>query len=120
MQYMLLIYTPENGRARTDEEWAEMMPAYMAYSAALRSSGAFVDGSGLAETISATTVRVRDGKRAITDGPFAETKEYLGGYFVVECTTLDAAIELAAACPGALDGSVEVRPLLTPPSQDAG
>ena len=118
MQYALLVYTPDLGRPRTDEEWAAMMPAYMAYTADLRASGAFVDGSGLAEAASATTVRVRDGKRTITDGPFAETKEYLGGYFIVECATLDEAIELAAACPGARDGSMEIRPVLAPPPAD--
>jgi hypothetical protein len=117
---MLLIYTPDIGRDRTDEEWAAMMPPYMAYSQHIRDSGAYVAGEPLAELSSATTVRVRDGKRLITDGPFAETKEFLGGYYIVDCATLDEALELAAACPAVADGSVEVRPILSPPDGDDG
>jgi hypothetical protein len=113
---MLLIYTPDIGRDRTDEEWAAMAPPYGAYVERLKAAGAYVDGSPLAETSSATTVRIRDGKRAITDGPFAETKEVLGGFFVVKCAALDEAIELAADCPGAAFGSVEVRPMLDAPA----
>jgi hypothetical protein len=117
---MLLIYTPDIGRARTDEEWAAMLPPYLAYNELVKASGAYVDGSALAETSSATTVRVREGKRVITDGPFAETKEFLGGYYVLECATIDEALELAAKCPGALHGSVELRPILRPPGMDGG
>lgn len=120
MQYMLLIYEPDR-QTRTPEEWAAMMPAYMAYTEGLQAAGVLVDGSALADTGSATTVRVRDGKRAITDGPFAETKEFLGGYYLLECATLDQALEHAAACPGAVRGSIEVRPVMdVPPRQDAG
>ncbi len=112
MKYLLMIYTPDEGRPHTDEEWAAVMPAYEAYGERVRASGAFVDAAPLAEPSSATTVRIRDGKRLITDGPFAETKEWLGGYYVVDCETLDQAIEYAADCPGAVHGSIEVRPIL--------
>jgi hypothetical protein len=117
---MVLIYEPERA-TRTAQEWAEMMPAYIAYTEGLQAAGVLRGGSALADAGSATTVRVRDGKRAITDGPFAETKEFLGGYYLLECATLDQALEHAAACPGALRGSIEVRPLIdAPPPQDAG
>ncbi len=120
MQYMVLIYEPD-GSTRTPAEWAEMMPAYMAYTEGLQAAGVMVDGAALADPGSATTVRVRDGKRTITDGPFAETKEFLGGYYLLECATLDQALEHAAACPGAKRGSIEVRPLMNvPTAQDAG
>jgi hypothetical protein len=120
VKYMLLIYTPDLGRDRTDEEWAEMTGPYMAYNAYVQASGAYVDGAPLDEISTATTVRIRDGKRVITDGPFAETKEFLGGFYMVDCASLDEALELAAACPGAAHGSIEVRPLLEGPArQDA-
>lgn len=120
MQYLVLIYEPDRATL-TAEEWTEMMPAYIAYTEGLRAAGVMVDGAALADPGSATTVRVRDGKRTITDGPFAETKEFLGGYYLLECATLDQALEHAAACPGAKRGSIEVRPLLdVPATQDAG
>src|ERR1700733_734345 len=121
MTYMLLIYTPDIGRDRTDEEWAEMVEPFVAYNEYVKASGYYVDGAPLAELSTATTVRVRDGKRVITDGPFAETKEFLGGFYMVDCPSLDEAIELAAACPAAISGAVEVRPVLDGPSAvDAG
>ena len=112
MQYMLMIYNPASETEPTREEWMAMMAPYMAYSAEMREAGAFVEGAPLTGTASATTVRVRDKQRLITDGPFAETKEWLGGYYVIEAATLDAAIEWAAKCPGALTGSIEVRPVV--------
>ena len=96
----------------TPEEWAAAMPAWEAYGNEIRKRGEYIDAAPLADIASATTVRVRDGKRAVTDGPFAETKEVLGGYYLVDCPTLDEAIELAALCPGAQWGSIEVRPLV--------
>jgi len=121
MTYMLLIYTPDIGRDRTDEEWAEMAEPFIAYNEYVKASGYYVDGAPLAELSTATTVRLRDGKRVITDGPFAETKEFLGGFYMVECPSIDQAIELAAACPAAAFGSVEVRPVMDGPSSvDAG
>jgi len=110
VKYMLLIYTSD--RELTDAEWAEMNPAFMAYSKMLAESGKMVAGDPLEDISTATTVRVRDGKRLITDGPYAETKEYLGGYYIIDCATLDEALELTAQCPGAKYGSVEVRPLM--------
>jgi hypothetical protein len=111
MKYMLLIYGPPRP-APTPEEWAAAMPAWEAYTAELKNRGAYVDAAPLADFASATTVRVRDGQRVVTDGPFAESKEYLGGYYVVEAPTIDGALEAAAMCPGAARGSVEVRPIV--------
>jgi hypothetical protein len=112
MKYMLLIYSPPVEREPTPEEWAASMPAWVAYGEELRKRGAYIDAAPLANTASATTVRVRDGQRAVTDGPFAETKEWLGGYYIIEAPSLDGALEAAAMCPGAKDGSVEVRPIV--------
>jgi hypothetical protein len=110
VKYMLLIYTPDH--ELTDAEWAGLMPAYMAYSQMLAETGKLVAGDPLEDISTATTVRVRDGKRLITDGPYAETKEYLGGYYIIDCDTLDEALDLTAQCPGAIFGQVEVRPLM--------
>ena len=112
MQYMLMIYNATTGREPTREEWFAEMEPYLAYSAEMREAGAFVEGAPLTRVASATSVRVRDGQRLITDGPFAETKEWLGGYYVIEAPTLDAAIEWAAKCPGAIRGSIEIRPVV--------
>jgi hypothetical protein len=116
MTYMLLIYAPDIGRDRTDEEWAAMAEPFVAYNEYVKASGYYVDGAPLAELSTATSVRIRDGKRVITDGPFAETKEFLAGYYVVDCPSIDQAIELAAACPGAAFGSIEVRPVMDGPA----
>jgi len=112
MTYMLLIYQPHAERDIDSDEFGEMLKAYGAYTEHVRRTGAFVDAAPLAPTASATTVRVRDGNRLITDGPFAETKEWLGGFYMVECDSLDQAMELAAACPGATYGSIEIRPVI--------
>ncbi len=112
MKYMLLIYGPPVEREPTPEEWAAAMPAWEAYGAELRRRGAYVDAAPLAPITSASTVRVRDGNRVVTDGPFAETKEWLGGYYIVEAPSLDGALEAAAMCPGAKTGSVEIRPIV--------
>ena len=109
---MLLIYQPDPPRDAAPSEMAEMFQAYTAYTERVRASGAFVDAAPLVAPSSATTVRVRDGKRVITDGPFAETKEWLGGYYVIECDSLDRALDLAADCPGASYGSIEIRPVM--------
>ena len=85
---------------------------YGAFTAALQQSGAYVGGNQLQPTSSAATVRIRDGEHVVTDGPFAETKEQLGGYFVVDCESLDEAIEAAGKLPTARHGSIEVRPLV--------
>lgn len=112
MTYMLLIYQPHVEMDPDSAEFGEMLKAYNAYTEHVRREGAFVDAAPLAAPTSATTVRVRDGNRLITDGPFAETKEWLGGFYMVECDSLDKALELAAECPGAKYGSIEIRPVI--------
>jgi hypothetical protein len=110
---MLLIYSRESeGENVTPEQLQMVMDEYNAYSMDLVNRKAMVSAEALEATKTATTVRVRDGKRVSTDGPFAETKEQLGGYYIVECKNLDEAIEWAAKCPGAKWGSVEVRPVI--------
>jgi hypothetical protein len=110
--YMLLIYQPNPSREIAPAEMEGMFAAYTAYTERVKQSGAFVGAAPLVEPSSATTVRVRDGKRLITDGPFAETKEWLVGYYVIECDSLDRALDLAADCPGASYGSIEIRPVM--------
>jgi len=112
MQYVLLIYGPEATDQPSGEEVAAEIDAYNAFSTHIRDRGAFVAGEALHPTATATTVRVRDGRTLTTDGPFAETKETLGGYYVVEAKDLDEAIDYAARIPGAAVGSIEVRPIV--------
>ena len=97
-QYMLLIYTPAEGGPSQDERAAEM-PRWFEYTESLRDAGIMVSGDALHGVDAATTVRVRDGETQITDGPFAETKELLGGYYVIDVPDLDAALERAARMP---------------------
>ncbi len=111
MRYMLLIYGPDNMGAATDEAMAAEFREYGAYSQWLVDKGIFKAGEPLAPTADATSVRLRDGRRLVTDGPFAETKEVLGGYYIIECDDLDTAIEAAGRCPGARSGTMEVRPI---------
>jgi hypothetical protein len=112
MQYMLLIYVPEEAPGGGAAPAMPDMEPWNAYTDWLREKGIYRAGEPLAPTSSATTIRVRDGRRLTTDGPFAETKEVLGGYYVVETDDLDLALEAAARCPGALYGSLEVRPIV--------
>ena len=113
MQYLLLIYRNEAELTKVSPENRQKMSAeYGAYTQSIVQSGHFKAGDGLQPTTTATTVRVRDGKTLTTDGPFAETREQLGGYYLVEARDLDAAIALAAGIPGARDGSIEVRPVM--------
>jgi hypothetical protein len=117
MKYMLLIYGDEAAWADIPPEQQEQMGAeqyekYMEYSKWLTDKGWFAGGDQLQGSDHATTVRTREGKTAMTDGPFAETKEQLGGYYLLECENLDQALEAAARCPGAATGSMEVRPLM--------
>jgi hypothetical protein len=118
MQYMLLLYVSERPALGTPEA-ADMFGAVMAFHGQCRDRGVLVASAPLEEPDTATTVRVRDGQTLNSDGPFAETTEWLGGYFILECRDLDEALELAAMCPTATDGSVEVRPLLQTPSPPA-
>jgi hypothetical protein len=109
MKYMLLIYTDPNAWDPADGE--KVHAEYMAFTQAIVESGELVAGDALEGSETATSVRVRDGKRATTDGPFAETKEVLGGYYIVDVKDLDRAVELAGMIPGSRTGSVEVRPV---------
>jgi len=112
VQYMCLIYGDQNGRATmSDEERDQMMAAYGAFTESIRQSGHMVGGDALHPATTATTVRVRDGETLVTDGPFAETKEQLGGYYLIEAKDADEAIAIAARIPGARYGSIEVRPV---------
>jgi hypothetical protein len=113
MKYALTIYGDESARrGATPEEMQETSQAYMELTREMQEKGVLVAGEGLYPTQTATTVRVREGDRAVTDGPFAETKEQLGGFYVLDCKDLDEAIEWAAKIPGSQTGSVEVRPVM--------
>jgi hypothetical protein len=113
MKYVLTIYADERGfESATPEQMKQVTDAYDAFSKEVRDKGIFLGGEGLQPTSTATTVRVRDGETLTTDGPFAETKEQLNGFYLLECNDLDEAIEWAAKIPGAARGSVEVRPVL--------
>jgi hypothetical protein len=111
MRYVLLIYTNEatDSQASSQEQEATMA-AYYAFGEKYKSQ--ITGGDALLPTSSATTVRTRDAKALVTDGPFAETKEQLGGYYVVTCKDLDEAIQIASDIPGASYGSIEVRPVM--------
>ena len=111
MQYLVLIYSEEAPRAEAAAIDATMQE-YNAYSQMLRDTGHYVSGEALQPTSTATTIRIRDGQTMTTDGPFAETKETLGGFYLIEAQDLDEALVLGAACPGAKYGSIEVRPIV--------
>ncbi|MEX1024451.1 MAG: YciI family protein [Planctomycetota bacterium] len=112
MRYMLLIYSDESHYGKlTEEENETLMRDYYAFQEGLMGAKAYIDGARLHPTPTATTVRVRGGKRSTTDGPFAETKEQLGGYYLIEAPDLDAALGWAEKVPTSRYGSVEVRPL---------
>jgi hypothetical protein len=112
MRYLLLIYTPEVDPASVPPEAAASShEAYGAFTREIRDRGVMEAGEALQPTPSATTVRIRDGRTLVTDGPFAETKEALGGFYMVDVKDLDEALELAAKIPGAREGAIEVRPI---------
>lgn len=121
MQYMLIMCEPESESGkRNDPVHAEAYwGGWSAYVGAMAQAGIVVNGDGLQLPHTATTVRVRDGKRTVEDGPFADTKEQLGGYFIIEVPDLDTALEWAARSPAASAGSVEVRPVMPPPASAA-
>ncbi len=112
MQYLMLIYHAE---AEWDKipaaEKGELYKSYFQFTQAIKDSGHYVGGNPLQPTSTATTVRVRNAKPVVTDGPFAETKEQLGGYYLVEAKDLDEALGIAARIPGSRYGSIEVRPI---------
>jgi hypothetical protein len=110
MQYMLLIYMEENAMDPAEREQCFAESTRLCHDLAAR--GKFLGASPLHPVSAATSVRIRDGKRLVTDGPFAETREHLGGYFLVEAKDLDEALGIAAKIPGARKGTVEVRPVL--------
>lgn len=113
MQYLLLIYENESIAANmSPEQQGKFFNDYMEYTRSIRDSGHFKAGDALESIAKATTVRVREGKTLTTDGPFAETREQLGGYYLVEAADLDEAIKLAARIPSAHHGSIEVRPVM--------
>jgi hypothetical protein len=112
MRYLLLIYGPEwDSSGLTPEQQQAVMEEWTDYTADLMKRGISEGGEALESTSTATTVRVRNGETGTTDGPFAETNEVLGGYYLINCKNLDEAIEVAAACPGAKQGSIELRPI---------
>jgi hypothetical protein len=120
MKYLLLICDDEKSwDAMTEAQQQQMMGEYRQFSEQIRASGHYIDGSQLQPASTATSVRVRNGKPLVTDGPFAETREQLGGYYLVEAANLDEAIKLAARIPSARSGTIEVRPL-TPTMVAAG
>jgi len=121
MRYMLLIYDDEQLWANMAEaERDGIMAEYMAYSDEAFGAGVAKAGDALQPTSSATTVRIRDGQTLTTDGPFAETKEQLGGYYLVEAADLDEAVRWAAKIPSAKVGSIEVRPVMECPEAGEG
>jgi hypothetical protein len=112
MKYLLLIYGNESrALAASKEGVTQMTAAYAAYTEAMKKAGVLVGGERLRPTSDATTVRVAAGKSQVLNGPYAETKEQLGGYYMIEAPDLDAALSWAARCPGAEHGTIEVRPI---------
>ena len=114
MQYLLLIYGNEAGmQAASKADMEKMVAAYGAYTEAMKKAGVLAGANRLRPTSSASTVRVTDGKSKVLDGPYAETKEQLAGYYMIDVPDLDAALSWAARCPGASVGAIEVRPVWT-------
>ena len=114
MQYMLLVYWNEGAQAAaTKEQKAETFAAYSAYTEAMKKAGVFQAGNGLQATSTATVVRAPDGKAKVLNGPYAESREQLGGYYLIDAPDLDSALAWAARHPGAQRGAIEVRPLMT-------
>jgi hypothetical protein len=110
MKYLLLIYMNENAMTQTERESCYKESTQLCHE--LKANGQFLAASPLQPVSTATSVRIRDGKRLVTDGPFAETREQLGGYYLIEAKDLDAAIAIASRIPPAKKGTVEIRPIL--------
>ena len=118
MQYLLLINRDEDYLpSLSEQERDAILEEFMALTAELQASGAYVGANQLGPATTAATVQVRDGEQVITDGPFAETKEQLGGYYLIDVASLDEALEWAAKIPSARHGSIEVRPLMQVPAE---
>jgi hypothetical protein len=114
MQYMLLVYTNEKAfQTMAPMQREQAMGAYIAYTESLRKAGVLKSSDRLRPTADGTTVRIENGKSQVLDGPYADTKEQLGGFYIVDVPDLDSALSWAARCPGASHGSVEVRPIWT-------
>lgn len=121
MRYLLLIYRDEARQRDVSKAEADsIMDEYYDFIDAVKGSGHYLASDPLQPTETATSVRVRDGKRVVTDGPFTKTKEQLGGYFLIEARDLDDALDVAARIPGARTGCIEVRPVLEIPPRDRG
>jgi hypothetical protein len=121
MKYMLLIYDDEKLWSNfTEAERRKLFGEYMQFGEQIRSSGNHLAGAPLQPTSAATSVRLRDGKRLVTDGPFAETREQLGGFFLIDAEDLDEAIRIAARIPPAQVGTVEIRPVMEIPGLPTG
>src|SRR5690242_18655811 len=118
MRYLLLIYEADRATPTPDEQM-ENRQRYAAFTKDTRERGLFKAGEALEPTNTATTVRIRDGKAVVTDGPFAETKEFLGGFYLLDCRDLDEAIDLAKRIPAAETGSIEIRPIWELPAEYA-
>lgn len=119
MQYMLLIYASPENAPKSEQEGAAMKTEWFQYTTALQESGAYVAGDALHPPDTGSTVRVRGGERLVTDGPFAETKEWLAGYYVIDVADLDTALDWAARMPNVTYGSTEVRPVMVFAGQPA-
>ena len=116
MQYLLMIYSAEGtGPQPGTPEFGDYMKDYFSFNSDMKDRGVFLAGQPLEPVSTATTVRVRDGKSTLSDGPFAETKEVLGGYYLLDCKDLEEALECAAKIPTATHGSIEVRPIMDIP-----
>ena len=112
MQYLLMLYADETGWSKmTKAQQEQGYAAYMAYTEALKKVGAWVGSNRLQPVSAATTVRVADSKSQVLDGPYIESKEQLGGYYLIDVPDLDSALSWAARCPGASHGTIEVRPV---------
>jgi hypothetical protein len=112
MKYMLLIYGDEEKmRAIPKDDANKMLPAYFAYTEALKKAGILVGSDRLQFTSTATTVRIREGKTNVVNGPYAEAKEQLAGYYIIDVPDMDSALSWASRCPGASAGTIEVRPV---------
>ncbi len=113
MQYIVLLHVDETGWTRLTKAQQEQLAAYMAYSEALTKAGVLLGTNRLQPSSAAATVRITDGKTQVLDGPYADTKEQLGGIYIIDVPDLDAALSWAARCPAAGHGVVEVRPLMS-------
>jgi hypothetical protein len=116
MQYLILIYDEATANPSPEPPdpavWGEVLGQYNAYTQMLKDNGVFIAGEALQPVTTATTLRQQDGQTITTDGPFAETKEGLGGFYLIDAPDLDAALKLAGQCPGIRHGSIEVRPVV--------